>query len=101
MQTIKAVIILVILTLVIACAGGPAKRTAELVARDYQTMNDAELQSYYAQLSDQLARETRAARMERGSIVGSGRGEENLAALRTRWNEVRGEMRQRELLPPP
>jgi hypothetical protein len=104
-----AVWLLILLFLLGGCAGRGAQHTADLLVQDYQEMTDSELSGYYQQLSDQLARETRAARTSVGFGYGSGsfgvaagRGlgdEEAIQALRERWNEVRSEMRRRELLP--
>lgn len=95
--------------LLAACASGAGQRTADLLVEDYRTMTDGELGAYHQRLSDQLARETRAARTSvgvgygSGSFgVGAGRGlgdEAAIQALRERWNEVRQEMRRRQLLP--
>ncbi|MEJ2033879.1 MAG: hypothetical protein P8Y63_12770 [Deltaproteobacteria bacterium] len=84
------------------CGGGLAQRSAGLLALDYQTMSNAELQDYYRQLSDQLAREARASRAEKGIGFDTdryGQAEDgSAAALRQRWNMVRGELRERKLL---
>ncbi|MDO3376915.1 hypothetical protein [Geoalkalibacter halelectricus] len=101
---------LLLIAILTACAsGGAGQRTAGLLTQDYLEMSDAELQAYYQQLSDQLARESRAVRSSQRVGYGTGtfgagaaRGmadEEDVQALRVRWNEVRQELRRRELLP--
>jgi hypothetical protein len=101
-----AVFLLLILSLA-ACGGGMGQRTAELLDLDQQAMNDTELQGYYQRLGDQLARESRAARTggkeDRAASGASLPGEEgegaDMDALRQRWNEVRQELRRRDLSP--
>lgn len=105
---VLCLLIMVLLALA-GCTSGAGQRTADLLVQDYQGMTDDELTRYYQQLSDQLARESRAARTSvgvgygAGSFgVGAGRGlgdEVALQSLRERWNEVRQEMRRRELMP--
>lgn len=108
-QMLSWVVLLVFGALLAACASGAGQRTADLLVEDYRTMTDDELGAYHQRLSDQLARETRAARTSvgvgygSGSFgVGAGRGlgdEAAIQALRERWNEVRQEMRRRQLPP--
>ncbi len=92
--------------LVAGCGAGLGARTNELIERDYLTMTDTELLGYYQRLSDQLARESRASRtkgstpyggpsLEAGPRESDGR----IELLRSRWNEVRSLLYERELLP--
>ncbi|AJF05911.1 hypothetical protein [Geoalkalibacter subterraneus] len=92
--------------LVVGCGAGLGARTNELIERDYLTMTDTELLGYYQRLSDQLARESRASRtkgstpfggpsLEAGPRESDGR----IELLRSRWNEVRSLLYERELLP--
>ncbi|KIH76472.1 hypothetical protein SAMN05660860_01567 [Geoalkalibacter ferrihydriticus] len=95
--------------LLTACAAGAGQRTADLLEKEHQVMSDEEIRAYYQSLSDQLARESRALRTSgnvgygTGSFgVGATRGmadEAQVQALRERWNEVRQELRRRELMP--
>jgi outer membrane PBP1 activator LpoA protein len=85
--------------LLVACGGGLAQRSTELLEREQQAMSDSELQGYYQQLSDQLAHETRAARRSTSRKRGATEEDNTIDLLRERWNEVRQEMRRRELLP--
>ena len=88
------------------CVPGTAQRTGELLATEYQALTDDELRSYYHQLSDQLARESRATRIsggrrDAGAQDGSTSAGEDLSGeeqLRLRWNDVRQELRRRNLL---
>ncbi|WP_305042603.1 hypothetical protein [Geoalkalibacter sp.] len=108
-KILKWGMVLILGTGLAACASGAGQRTADLLVQDYRAMNNDELSAYYQQLSDQLARESRAARTSvgvgygSGSFgVGAGRGlgdEEAVLALRERWNAVRQEMRRRDLMP--
>lgn len=88
---------LLLACLVVGCSAGPAGQTELLLQREYRVLSDQELQSYYRQLGDQLVRETRA-RREAGLLApaGESRREE---LLRERWNQVRHQLRERELLP--
>lgn len=100
-----SVLVVIAALLAASCGGGMARRSAELLDRDYRTMSDSELQLYAQQLGDQLARGARADRAAAGVGFDSdrrrlGAGDEATAtALRERWNAVRGELHQRELLP--
>jgi hypothetical protein len=103
---------LFILLLVWGCAstGARTDRSAELLAKSYATMSDAELQTYYFQLNDQIARVERSAT---GTRVGAGVGSYPVRAgvsgevprqtvadeLRDRRNLVRTEMSRRGLRP--
>jgi len=89
--------LIIILILSFACAPGPGQRTELLLQRDHQQMSDEQLQTYYRELGDQLVRETRA-RREAGLLTRPAETD-RLELLRARWNEVRSELRQRELLP--
>ncbi len=92
----------------LGCITGAEQKTTELLALDYRAMTDVELQAYYHQLSDQLARQSRATRTAGGSGQGSGSGgagvsqplgdDSGAPPLRTRWNAVRRELRERGLL---
>jgi multidrug resistance efflux pump len=103
LKGISSIFLVLLVSLLLSCTGGTTQRTAELVARDYHAMSDQELQTHYAQISDQLARETRAERMiatGRSSVRSGASGDpEAVSALRERWNQVRQEMRRRDLLP--
>jgi len=80
--------------LLVSC-GGIAPRTADLLAKDYRTMNDVELQQYYRALNDQLGRETSAVHHSVG-LVKKTLDDPSLVSLRDRWNEVREELQRRE-----
>ena len=95
--------------LLAGCAGVGA-RTQDLLAKDYHSMNDMEIQTYFYQLNDQIAREERAAG---GTSVGVGVGTGPVSVgvsqgvmrgriagdLRDRRNEVRAELARRGLRP--
>ena len=85
---------------------GLGARTNELIERDYLAMKDTELLGYYQQLSDQLARESRASRNKGATPFGGPslqtgprEADERVELLRSRWNEVRSLLYERELLP--
>ncbi len=104
MTGLRFILIALLVPFLFSCAAATPTRptTVDLVAVDYTTMSDQELQSHYARLSDQLARESRAERLSaagRPTRPGASQDPEAVAALRERWNQVRQEMRQRELLP--
>lgn len=84
--------VLLLLTLVFAGCVTQGQRAESLLAIEHATLSDPELVSYFQQLNGQLAREKRLAREQRGS------DEARNEALWRRWNEVRAEMGQRELL---
>ncbi len=99
---------LIILLLVWGCALTSARtdRSEALLAKDYTTMSDKELQTYYNQLSDQIAQVQRAAagarkgtgasRYPRQEGVSSDTPKQTVAEdLRDRWNEVRTELSRR------
>ncbi|MFA5515944.1 MAG: hypothetical protein WDA20_06610 [Desulfuromonadales bacterium] len=108
-QRIWLLPLVLLLLLAFGCAG-TGKRTQELLGQDYQTMSDTELQTYYFQLNDQIARVERAAS---GTSVGLGVGGGPVRVgvgqgisrgviaddLRQRRNEVRGELSVRGLRP--
>jgi hypothetical protein len=100
----------ILLLLVWGCAstGARADRSAELLAKTYASMSNAELQTYYYQLNDQLARVERAAAGARMGVAGGSapdRGGESgevsqptvADQLRDRRNEVRTELSRRGL----
>lgn len=100
----------ILLLLVWGCAstGARADRSAELLAKDYASMSNAELQTYYYQLNDQLARVERAAAgtrtgvadgsySVRGGVSGDVSGPTVANELRDRRNEVRTELSRRGL----
>lgn len=101
---------LALLVTTAGCAGTTARQTGELLAQDYRTMSDQELQTYFYRLNDQIARVERQAR---GTSVGVGLGTGPVRVgasqgvtrgtiaedLRERRNEVRGEMSRRGLMP--
>lgn len=99
-----ALILLIMAALLAAgCGGGLAQRSTRLLAVDYHSMNNKELQQYYRELSDQLAREVRAARAAKGegfdvNQVAMGAGDHSTPALRKRWNAVRAELARRKML---
>ncbi len=76
-----------------SCASLSA-RIAKLLAEDYRTMSDSQLQLYYRQLNDRLGPEASAALCLR--LAGTTAEDPQVVALRARWNEVRGELRRRE-----
>lgn len=87
------------LVLLLAGCAGIGTRTKDLLAQDYHSMNDTEIQTYFYQLNDQLGREERAAReasRRSGEEVARGEVPED---LRDRRNEVRAELSRRKLLP--
>ena len=89
----------VFVILLLAGCAGVATRSKALLAQDYHTMNDAEIQTYFYQLNDQLGREEKAAReasKRAGDEVTRGQVAED---LRDRRNEVRAELSRRKLLP--
>jgi hypothetical protein len=102
----RLVAVLSLCLLVAGCGAGLSARTNELIERDYLTMGDAELLGYYQQLSDQLAKESRASRT-RGTTpfggpslkTGPQETDERVELLRSRWNEVRSLLYEREVLP--
>lgn len=94
--------------LLVACSAGLGARTDKLVQQDVAVMDDEQLRGYYQQLSDQLARETRAQRMDSSPFGGSAPAAEDsektpdnerIERLRERWNEVRSLLRERGELP--
>lgn len=93
---------LILLLLAWGCATTGA-RSNELLARDYSAMPNQELQTYYLQLNDQIARVER--QNSGGPSAGAGRPGDMTAAgttidsLRDRRNAVRAEMAKRGLLP--
>ncbi|MFH7320065.1 hypothetical protein ACHHRT_05540 [Desulfurivibrio sp. D14AmB] len=90
-------LLLLVAALLVACAQGPGRQSEQLLAREYRGQSEAELQSYYRQLSDQLVRETRALR-QAGPLARPA-AEKRLELLRGRWNEVRAELRRLEAPP--
>ncbi|MFO7983353.1 MAG: hypothetical protein R6V08_07885 [Desulfuromonadales bacterium] len=103
-----AVVSLVMLVLICGCASSTAKRSDELLLKDYQSMSDDELETYYFRLNDQIAR---VERKTRDTNVGEGIGNSPVKvttstgveevpmsqALRDRRNEVRQELSRRGL----
>ncbi|NIQ92909.1 MAG: hypothetical protein GWO11_00885 [Desulfuromonadales bacterium] len=101
---------LIVLLLFCGCAPTTAQRTEELLLKDYKTMSDAELETYYFRLNDQIARVERRSRDTRVGIgVGSApvrlgvstgvRAPQVAEDLRERRNEVRTELSRRGLRP--
>lgn len=103
---------LIILLLVWGCAstGARTDRSPELLAKSYAAMSDAELQTYYYQLNDQIAKVERSATGSRGGagggsypvraeVSGKASGQTVADQLRDRRNEVRTEMSRRGLRP--
>lgn len=100
---------LLALLLASGCASS-SSRTAELLGREYAVMSDAELEAYYLQLNDEIARTEREATGTRvgvgvgsypvhiGASTGVSRGSV-AEELRERRNEVRLEMTRRGLRP--
>ena len=107
---LTAALLLLCLALLVAGCAGTSARTEELLAKDYRTMGDQELLTYYYQLNDQIARAERATR---GTTFGVGIGTGNVGVgatqgigrpviageLRERRNEVRAELTVRGLRP--
>lgn len=103
-------VVAVLAFLLLAGCAGVGARTQDLLAQDYHAMNDMEIQTYFYQLNDQIAREERAAR---GTSVGVGVGAGPVSVgvsqgvtrgriaddLRDRRNEVRTELARRGLRP--
>jgi hypothetical protein len=103
---------LILLLLVWGCASSGARtdRSPELLAQSYATMSDEELQTYYYQLNDQIAKVERSTT---GTRAGVGDGSYPVRAevsgevsrqtvadeLRDRRNEVRTELSRRGLRP--
>lgn len=102
----RLVAVISLCLLAAGCGAGLNARTNELIERDYLTMTDAELLGYYQRLSDQLARESRVSRTKGSTPFGgpslkTGPQETDgrVELLRSRWNEVRSLLYERELLP--
>lgn len=106
----SAVLAFIVLLLVCACAPTTAERSAELLDKDYRTMSDQELETYYFRLNDQIARVERRSRESRVGVgagsssvrlgVSTGVTEREVAAdLRERRNSVRQELSRRDLRP--
>lgn len=95
---------LIALLLLCSCALlGPRRDvSAELLAKDYVSMSDQELQTYHHQLSDQIAKMQRAARAKGDATAAEGRRDPSVVTetdqLRDRWNLVRTELRTRGVL---
>ena len=108
--TLLQMAVAVVALLLLAGCAGVGARTQDLIAQDYHAMNDVEIQTYFYQLNDQIAREERAAR---GTSVGVGVGTGPVSVgvsqgvtrgriaddLRDRRNEVRAELSRRGLMP--
>jgi len=103
--------LLLLVVLICGCAAS-SQRSNELLAVNYLSLPDNDLQSYYRQLNDQIATEERSRRG--GTSIGIGifnspvavgvsqqvGGGPTLAEdLRERRNQVRGELDRRGLLP--
>ncbi len=97
------------LLFVAGCASKTA-RSEELLAKDHKTLSDADLESYYFQLNDEIARVERSSSGTRVGIgigsypvhvgVSSGvPGRSTADELRDRRNEVREELKRRGLRP--
>lgn len=103
-----AIVGLVVLALICGCASSTAKRSDELLVKDYKAMSDEELETYYFRLNDQIAR---VERKTRDTNIGEGIGNSPVQvttstgveevpmsqALRDRRNEVRQELSRRGL----
>jgi len=108
-MSIKAVISAICVLFLLGCAG-TGRQTEELLQKDYRAMSNPELQTYYYQLNDQIARVERQAT---GTSVGFGVGNGPVRVgvnqgisrsviaddLRERRNEVRGELTTRGMRP--
>lgn len=103
--------LLLLLALLAGCAAS-SQRSNELLAVNYATLPDPDLQSYYRQLNDQIATEERSRRG--GTSIGIGIFNSPVAVgvnqqvgggvtiaedLRERRNQVRQELDRRGLLP--
>jgi hypothetical protein len=73
------------------------KRAESLLAVEHATLSDPELVDYFQRLNGELAREKRLIHEQRGGS--RAQDEARNEALWQRWNEVRSEMGQRQLLP--
>jgi len=95
---------LIALLLFCSCSLTGTRRdvSEQLLARDYVSMSDQELQTYYYQLSDQIAKEQRAARTRGGTAAAQERRDSSVLTdtdqLRDRWNLVRTELRMRGVI---
>ncbi len=95
-----AAILLILAFLGCATTG---KATHALLARDDTTMTNAQLQTYFRQLNDQIANEEREA-SGGGFRLGSAKPENaplppRVKVLQTRRNRVWAELRKRGLMP--
>jgi len=90
-------LLLVTMSVPAACAPGVGQQAEVLLLRDHRVMDDGQLQGYYRRLNDQLLRETRALRQT--GLIGRQADENRVARIRERWNEVRAELRRREIVP--
>jgi hypothetical protein len=89
--------ILLLLTLLFAGCAAQGQRAESLLAVEHVTLSDPELVDYFQRLSGELAHEKRQARKRQGAV--RAQDEARNESLWRRWNEVRGEMGRRELLP--
>lgn len=107
-RTLAGLILLFLLVFLAACASTTGARSEALLHQDYHTLSDEELQTYYLQLNDQIARVERQARDTRVGVgigssplhvgVSTGVTEHTVAEdLRERRNEVRQELSRRGL----
>jgi hypothetical protein len=85
--------VLLLLVLLLGGCATQGQRVESLLAIEHTTLSNPELIHYFQRLNGELAREKRMARQQRGSD--HARSE----ALWQRWNEVRRDMAQRDLLP--
>lgn len=95
---------LIALLLLCSCALTGTRRdvSAELLAKDYVSMSDKELQTYHYQLSDQIAKLQRASRSKGTAASAEERSDPSVQTetdqLRERWNRVRSELRSRGVI---
>jgi len=73
--------------------------TRGLLDRNYTVMSDAELQSYYRQVNDQLAAEARMERRKGEYMHSAASDSATVEKLQDRRNAVRSELEKRKLLP--
>lgn len=111
-MSLRFLLVLLLFPVLVAGCAGSGKRTGELLVVNHLSLNDAELQSYYRQLNDQLALVERGQRG--GTRIGVGIGGSPVQVgvsrqvggrtagaeeLRERRNAVRAELDRRGLLP--
>lgn len=117
-DTLRRYVLLFTLIILSGCASGVSSEAPYLLEQDYLRMTDAELISYEQELSDELVNASRTDNRDVGIGIGfgswggnfgygihadkwlGGSGESDMVReLRIRREDVRNEMRRRDLLP--